>query len=140
MRDLRSYRDVNKTQSPIAAAKARGLTFATLADLQREEPFWQQSGANGKGLLSHALTVTPKRYAELWCDPNTEMVWMSLDEALQCTWIDLEKRKIFDDAYEGVLSDLLARNEKRKMADGLYAIAGPKSRSTQKKGAGKTSV
>lgn len=123
MRDVRGWRDSLKVGSSMAAAKQRGLTFASIADLTREEPFWVREEGSDKGLVAHARTVTAKRYRELWLDDSASIEWMSIDDALQERWLDLEQRALFDDAYADVVASLLARNSKHKVEDSLRTAA-----------------
>ena len=67
--------------------------------------------------------MTPTRYAALWRDPTASIVWMSLEDALQRPWLDPEKRAVFDDAYQDLLNELIARNHKRSMEDRLHSAA-----------------
>ena len=80
------------------------------------------SGANGRrGIVGHAITVAPQRYQQLLKDVASELEWISLDEALQERWLEIEQREQFDNAYADVVNTLVARNLKRRQEDRLFA-------------------
>ena len=123
MGDLRKWRTDNTIQSSMEAAVKRGLTFQSLADLQRVEPFWLSSADGRRGIVGHAMTISPQRYQRLLNDSESELEWMSLDEALQQRWLEIEQRENFDNVYADVVNTLVARNLKRSREDSFLAIA-----------------
>ena len=123
MRALRDWQSKNTVRSSMQAAERRSLTFVTLADLQRPEPFWKSNRADSLGIIGHALAITSRGFDELFADEKTELVWESLDEVLQQQWADLAQREIFDNAFADVVNALVQRNSHNRREDRLRAIA-----------------
>lgn len=137
LEDLSIYRTSQKVGSTMEAAQLRGMTFATLSDLLEEQPFWIQTiHAESKGgmgretvsksrevIVGHVLTVSDPEFAKLLRDPDAEVKWMSLDDAMSLSWADEEARAPFHAAYVEVLQQSINRSNQQQEAATLRSIS-----------------
>lgn len=133
---LRRYRKSITVKSTLDAADKRGCTFATIPDLLRDEPYWIQTihskakGGMGRGtvtkskemIVGHVQTVSDKQFKKLLNDPNANVRWMSLDEAMSRPWADEEARQPFHNTYVGVLKDSIKKSKDQQEAATLRAL------------------
>lgn len=136
LKDLRAWRESNKVSSTMEAAQLRGLTFSTLPSLLEEQPFWiltthsKSKGTMGRGEVSesleviadHVFTIPGDKFSKLLQDPNAEVQWISLDEAMSRPWANDEARQPFHEAYTKVLQQSIDRSAAQQEAAILRAL------------------
>ncbi|EDB6598008.1 hypothetical protein AHR24_14410 [Salmonella enterica subsp. diarizonae] len=109
LRDLRSWRDSHRVSSTMHAAQVRGLTFTSLSDFCEPQPFWciiNGSGSASK-IISHVLTLPDDDFKQILLEPNAELIWISIEDALFMDWINVDERKKWNDLFNEVLNYLI---------------------------------
>ena len=134
--DLRAWREANKVNSSMHAAKVRGLTFSSLGDLLEEQPFWQRTlvskskGGMGRAVIDkerdmivgHAQTVSDSEFELLLHDSFADIVWLPVASAMNQPWFNAESRQVFHRAYVGLLQNLIAQDDRQQEKTLLGAI------------------
>ncbi|TBL64236.1 hypothetical protein [Hafnia paralvei] len=109
--DLRIWRDGYKVVSTMQAAQVRGLAFNSLIDFTIPQPFWHINNSaelqNRNKILSHALRTPEERFKIYLAEKYTNIVWISVEEALLLDWTDLNERQVFHDSFVNFLSNLI---------------------------------
>ena len=98
-RDLIAWQDAHRVSSSVEAAVRKGqLSFATLADLAEERPYWRTP----KGLIGGLVedTSVDLFFARLG---KWKIEWLPADEAASDTWESLLSQR----AFAGTVSDTL---------------------------------
>ncbi len=109
LKDLRSWRDSHRVSSTMHAAQVRGLAFTSLSDFCEPQPFWciiNDSGSSSK-IISHALILPDDDFKQLLSEPDNEVVWISVEEAIFMDWNDVIERKKWNDLFNDVLTYLI---------------------------------
>ncbi|MBU7436006.1 MULTISPECIES: hypothetical protein [Burkholderiaceae] len=114
MRDLRAWRENHKIMNPRegTARDRRALSFATLADLLDDQPWFTKVGSGD--LVGHALTGPIEVFEERLVDPEIEVTWLPMPEAMDRPWRNLRERTPFHDAYIGVLGEAMRLSQVRQ--------------------------
>ncbi|EHQ3814260.1 hypothetical protein KR901_000772 [Salmonella enterica] len=109
LRDLRSWRDNHRVSSTMHAAQVRGLAFTSLYDFCEPQPFWCITNGSGSAskIISHALTLPDDDFKQILLEPNAEVVWTSIEEALFMDWINVDERKKWNDLFNELLNYLI---------------------------------
>ncbi|ELU4490226.1 hypothetical protein [Serratia nevei] len=109
LRDLRSWRDSHRVSSTMHAAQVRGLAFTSLYDFCEPQPFWCITNGSGSAskIISHALTLPDDDFKQILLEPNAEVVWTSIEEALFMDWINVDERKKWNDLFNELLNYLI---------------------------------
>ncbi|EHC4423447.1 MULTISPECIES: hypothetical protein [Enterobacterales] len=109
LRDLRSWRDSHRVSSTMHAAQVRGLAFTSLSDFCEPQPFWCITNGSGSAskIISHALTLPDDDFKLLLSEPDAEVVWISVEEALFVDWTNVDERKEWNDLFNEVLTYLI---------------------------------
>jgi len=81
--------------------------FGTLNDVLMPEPWWIKDGV----IQCHGYLGF-----ELFNKLDVEVVWFTVDEALSRTWSTTEQRLAFDDLYNDLLSQCIAKQRSAKEA------------------------
>ncbi|AOR66175.1 hypothetical protein BBJ41_00650 [Burkholderia stabilis] len=114
MKDLRQWRDSHKVRNPreAIARDRRALSFTTLADLLDDQPWFTKVGSGD--LVGHALTGPIEVFEERLVDPEIEVTWLPMPEAMDRPWRNLRERTPFHDAYIGVLGEAMRLSQVRQ--------------------------
>ncbi|ECW1821764.1 hypothetical protein FG170_03800 [Serratia marcescens] len=109
LKDLRSWRDSHRVSSTMHAAQVRGLAFTSLSDFCEPQPFWCITNGSGSAskIISHALTLPDDDFKQILLEPNAEVVWTSIEEALFMDWINVDERKKWNDLFNELLNYLI---------------------------------
>lgn len=112
LKDLRSWRDNHKVSNSMHAAQVRGLAFNSLLDFCEPQPFWQvtdksNSMAQSK-ILSHALTIPDDDFKKKLLEPNADIVWISIEEALFNEWQTADERQKWNDIFKEFLNEIIS--------------------------------
>ncbi|RRO01055.1 hypothetical protein [Pectobacterium aquaticum] len=117
LKDLRSWRDNHKVSNTMHAAQVRGLAFKSLLDFCQPQPFWQVSEkinstatAQSK-ILSHALTIPDDDFKKNLLEPNADVVWISIENALFQKWENKEERIIWHEIFTSTLDNITRASE-----------------------------
>lgn len=135
MGDLRRYRASQKVKNTMDAAALRGMAFGTLSDMLDEHPFWvktlhsESRGGMGREtvirstevIVGHLQSVPEAMLKDLVENPDIEIQFLSLVEALQCPWIDGESRLPFHSAYVQLLQVSIDQSNAQQEAAMLLA-------------------
>ncbi|HAU3195292.1 TPA: hypothetical protein JDE59_001980 [Salmonella enterica subsp. diarizonae] len=109
--DLRVWRNSHKVKNSMEAAQVRGLAFNSLIDFTIPQPFWHIDSSvelqNRNKILSHALRTPEERFKIYLAEKHTNIIWISIEEALLLEWTDLNERQVFNDSFVNFLSDLI---------------------------------
>lgn len=110
LKDLRSWRDNHKVSNTMHAAQVRGLSFNSLTNLCEPQPFWNVkiSPDNNWRLVSHALTIHEGDFIKLLLEPNADIVWLSVEEALFNEWQNADERKKWNDIFIEFLNSIIS--------------------------------
>lgn len=112
---LKDWIAKNRTDSTGHAAIRRGLMFQSLSDLLIPEPWCLDSNDL---ILDHALRVSAPIDTE-----KCNIIWMSVLDALLCTWCTKVDRECFDELIDAVINkcslNLLAAREKTQINEAL---------------------
>lgn len=111
--DLRVWRDEHKVKNTMHAAQIRGLTFTSLSDFTEPQPFWQMTNDSGSGnkIISHALTIPDDDFRQLLSDPNAEVIWISVEEALFIKWDNKDGRAIWHLIFTSALNNMVLASD-----------------------------
>ncbi|WMO72932.1 hypothetical protein PCS85_05660 [Escherichia coli] len=109
LRDFRSWRDSHRVSSTMHAAQVRGLAFTSLFDFCEPQPFWciTNGSSSASKIISHALTLPDDDFKLLLSEPDAEVVWISVEEALFVDWANVDERKEWNDLFNEVLTYLI---------------------------------
>ena len=110
LKDLRAWRDNHKVQNTMHAAQIRGLTFTSLTDLCEPHPFWL-SNFSGQKIISHALTTSDDLFRKLFSEPNVDIVWISVEQAIFKEWENKNERIIWHNIFITILNNLSYASE-----------------------------
>lgn len=110
LKDLRSWRDSHRVSSTMHAAQVRGLAFNSLMDLCEPQPFWNIKilPENNWRLVSHALTIYEEDFKNLLLEPNADIVWLSIEEALFQVWQTADERQKWNDIFKEFLNEIIS--------------------------------
>ncbi|AJJ21348.1 hypothetical protein [Yersinia intermedia] len=110
LKDLRSWRDNHKVNNTMHAAQVRGLAFNSLIELCEPQPFWKVKilPDNDWRLVSHALTIYEEDFKNLLFQPNADIVWISVEEALFSEWQNADERKKWNDTFIEFLNAIIS--------------------------------
>lgn len=98
------------------------LGFGSLQDLRDEQPWFQHIVSDGSSvMIGHALAMEPEKFEALWNDPDVELAWLPLDEAIEKPWYILESRTPFHEAYVAVLMSRLNATKERQATAEMFA-------------------
>jgi hypothetical protein len=122
--DLRSWRDGHKVKNTMHAAQIRGLTFTSLSDFTEPQPFWQMNNDSGSAnkIISHGLTIPDDDFRQLLSEPNAEVIWLSIEEALFKKWDNKDGRTIWHLVFTSALNNMVLASEaeqERHMLDDI---------------------
>jgi len=127
--DLRSWRDGYKVKNTMHAAQVRGLTFTSLSDFTELLPFWVVSKTENSRLtrqvITHVLNVNDDEFRELLSASDSEVIWISLEEAIFSDWTSAKERAIWHDIFiqhiEGLMSASCALQEKIVLKENMLS-------------------
>lgn len=112
LKDLRSWRDNHKVSNTMHAAQVRGLAFNSLLDFCKPQPFWQvtdkSSSRDKSKILSHALTIPDDDFKKKLLEPNADIVWISIEEALFNEWQTADERQKWNDIFKEFLNEIIS--------------------------------
>ncbi|WP_233965443.1 hypothetical protein [Pectobacterium versatile] len=110
LKDLRSWRDSHRVSSTMHAAQVRGLAFNSLMDLCKPQPFWNIKilPDNNWRLVSHALTIPDDDFKKKLLEPNADIVWISIEEALFNEWQSADERQKWNDIFKEFLNEIIS--------------------------------
>ncbi|EKN3890666.1 TPA: hypothetical protein ACPZTG_003159 [Yersinia enterocolitica] len=112
LKDLRSWRDNHKVSNTMHAAQVRGLAFNSLLDFCKPQPFWQVTDKNSSRdkskILSHALTIPDDDFKKKLLEPNADIVWISIEEALFNEWQTADERQKWNDIFKEFLNEIIS--------------------------------
>ncbi|EFM2449461.1 hypothetical protein WAC87_003231 [Shigella flexneri] len=113
LKDLRSWRDSHRVSSTMHAAQVRGLTFTSLSDFTEPQPFWQMTNdsSSANKIISHALTIPDDDFRQLLSDPNAEVIWISVEEALFIKWDNKDGRAIWHLIFTSALNNMVLASD-----------------------------
>lgn len=115
LKDLRSWRDNHKVSNTMHAAQVRGLAFNSLLDFCKPQPFWQvtdkSSSRDKSKILSHALTIPDDDFKKKLLEPNADVVWISIENALFQKWKNKEERIIWHEIFTSTLDNIARASE-----------------------------
>lgn len=92
------------------AAQVRGLAFTCLSDFTEPQPFWRitnNTGSTSK-IISHALTIPDESFKQILLEPNAEVIWISIEEALFVSWINKDERSIWHKMFILTLNNIVS--------------------------------
>ncbi|HCB1352208.1 TPA: hypothetical protein MYO00_002547 [Klebsiella pneumoniae] len=101
--DLKTWRDSHKVSSTMEAAQVRGLTFASLTDFTKPEPFWTIDNK----IYSHVLTISDEIFRVLLNTTRAEVIWISVEKVLSEDWHASKERQRWNDIFVRVLSGVV---------------------------------
>ncbi|EKN6046507.1 hypothetical protein PCO86_09280 [Pectobacteriaceae bacterium CE70] len=113
LKDLRSWRDNHKVSNTMHAAQVRGLAFKSLIDFCEPQPFWKIAN-NSKDInliISHALIISDDDFKKILLEPNADVVWISIENALFQKWKIKEERNIWNEIFTSTLDNIARASE-----------------------------
>ncbi|HBR2028948.1 hypothetical protein AB6N03_18080 [Klebsiella quasipneumoniae] len=119
--DLRSWRDIHKVKSTMHAAQIRGLTFSTLNDFIKPQPFWcifdKNRSRNEIEVVSHALTISDNDFMDTLLNPNIDVVWISVEKVIFHKWKDKNEWMIWYEMFTSTINNisLAAKAEQERL-------------------------
>lgn len=126
LKDLRSWRDNHKVSNTMHAAQVRGLAFNSLLDFCKPQPFWQvtdkSSSRDKSKILSHALTIPDDDFKKKLLEPNADIVWISIEEALFNEWQTADERQKWNDIFKEFLNEIISASNAAQEKHILNAI------------------
>ncbi|CAG73969.1 hypothetical protein ECA1058 [Pectobacterium atrosepticum SCRI1043] len=126
LKDLRSWRDNHKVSNTMHAAQVRGLAFDSLLDFCKPQPFWQvtdkSSSRDKSKILSHALTIPDDDFKKKLLEPNADIVWISIEEALFNEWQTADERQKWNDIFKEFLNEIISASNAAQEKHILNAI------------------
>lgn len=109
LKDLRLWRDNHKIKNTMHAAQVRGLAFNSLLDFCEPQPFWNiKILPNNWRIVSHALTIYEEDFKNLLLEPNADIVWLSIEEALFQVWQTADERQKWNDIFKEFLNEIIS--------------------------------
>ncbi|MDY4378742.1 hypothetical protein SOV92_13005 [Pectobacterium brasiliense] len=109
--DLRVWRDSHKVRSTMHAAQVRGLTFTSLADFAKPQPFWTASSGNERLIIDHALTLRYEEFKQRLLDADSEVIWLPVEDAIFSQWENSSDRKQWHEIFVEHLNTLIASSK-----------------------------
>ncbi|EFM4641092.1 hypothetical protein Q2P25_002115 [Escherichia coli] len=115
--DLRSWRDIHKVKSTMHAAQVRGLTFTSMSDFIKKQPYLlvneKLSGGQGnrlgngkikftyekKIILGHILSIQESIFYNFLRKNDISAVWISTEKAIQMEWVDAKQKETFTNIF-----------------------------------------
>jgi hypothetical protein len=126
LKDLRSWRHNHKVSNTMHAAQVRGLAFNSLLDFCKPQPFWQvtdkSSSRDKSKILSHALTIPDDDFKKKLLEPNADIVWISIEEALFNEWQTADERQKWNDIFKEFLNEIISASNAAQEKHILNAI------------------
>ncbi|AVG78124.1 hypothetical protein [Pantoea ananatis] len=121
--DLRAWRNNHRVSSTIQAAQVRGLTFSTLSDLTKPQPFWI---FKSQIVIGHALCIEDDFFKDFLISNDYQIIWICVNDVLLEKWSFTEERKKWHSVLVYVLNrtilNSVAQQEKHDLNQALKTV------------------
>ncbi|AIR85238.1 hypothetical protein [Pantoea rwandensis] len=118
--DLRSWRNGHRVNNTMQAAQVRRLTFSTLSDLTKPQPFWI---FKSQIVIGHALCIEDYIFKSFLISNDYQVIWICVNDVLLEKWSFSTERKKWHSVLVYVLNrrilNSVAQQEKNELYEAL---------------------